>query len=208
MTDTTPRHEPPDPEVLLEALKDMIRRRKAWDEPPELGFVYRANRAQVRTSALKLPMSVWERAGNPTNALRFLRQVLLDPSPQTKPFSDIMRGNAPAELCAVYMRTEGWAPPPHLVKELYGRRQAGGSTPRFETLPDRVEVRMCGAADAHGRRYMVMQQRGDSALTALHEGMKESAEVGGDQPELLRDITLALTGRPVPETGAAPGGGR
>jgi len=183
---------------MLDTLKDMIRARTNWDEPPELGFVYRTGAKTIRVSALRLPLSVWRRAGNPTNALRFLHHVLMEPDTQTRPFAEMMRDNAPRELCALYMRTEGWGPPPDQVVELYNRRKAGGSTPRFETLPDRREIRMCGAADTTGRRYMVMQERTDSRVIGSYDGINDQDHIGGDQPELLAGVLAMLTGAPTP----------
>lgn len=189
---TTAPHKPPTPDTILEAMKDIVRARRKWDEAPGLGFLYRITDTSVRPSELKIPESIWSRAQDPKNVLRFFKGVLDSPTPETAPYSAILRNDSPRELCGMFLRVEGWGPPMEQMEEIHRRRMAGGSFPRFETMPDRREFRMCSAVDAEDRQYMVMQERNDSELVGVYDGMKDAHELAGDIPDLLRDVVRLM----------------
>lgn len=194
MTSTEPaRHEPSGPEAIVEALKDEVHRRTAWDEEPGFGFIYGDGPGKVRLSELDVPAQIWRWAKSPVRMAEFFRRILATSDPRNRPLADLIRSAGRADLRGVFMRMEGWGPPRDKVEEIYRRHLAGGSVPPYEEMPGRVEFRICAAADAHGQRYVIMQERGAQEMDVQHDGMR-GAQPGGDIPDTLRDImTLMLT---------------
>ncbi|MFE2934942.1 hypothetical protein [Streptomyces sp. NPDC059278] len=179
------------PEKVLYALEKEVRKRRAWDEPPEFGFIF-ASEKGTGTLPIPVPGKMWIDAGHPKNVLYALRDAFRKPlsTEAGQAFSNL-RAAAPPDMVGLYLRNEGWAPRKGTEGEMYRRRMAGGSTPNFKEMEGRVEVRVTTAVDKRGRVYMVQQERGGPVEgycdTKAEQG---TCEVGGDVPKVLVELMM------------------
>lgn len=177
------------PEKLAYRLERLLNERRLWDEPPELGFLYRHEKGGIRAEALPIPGSSWE--GDPKVLLRAMVNVLAEAGGPWGWLADTLRKMATDSFVGIYLRTEGWAPPEDQADEVERRRKAGGSIPRFEGMRGRIECRMMTAVDFRGTLYMGLHRRPDrNHHPVAWEG--GGAIVEGDIPALLLRLIMAL----------------
>lgn len=178
---------------VLNALKRAVNGREGWDQPSELGHIYRADNGRMRTRAFPVPKATWDRYGHPARLLDSYRSLLASPrNANQRNAGAAMRAAVFDSLMGMYLVTEGWSPPPHKVRALYEAEQRGESTPRFKDMPDRVEVRIGTAVDRDGALYSVSQYRPDMVLHGGVDTLSGTNEVSGRIPELLFGLTTLL----------------
>lgn len=176
---------------VLYALEREVRKRRAWDELPEFGFIF-ADEKGTGTLPMPVPDKMWIDAGHPKNLLYGLRDAFQKPlnTEVGEAFSSL-RAAAPPGMVGLYLRNEGWAPRKGTGWEMYRRRMAGGSVPSLKEMSGRVEIRVATAVDKEGRLYMVQQERGGPVEgfydTKADQG---TTEIGGDVPAALAELMM------------------
>ncbi|WP_282700064.1 hypothetical protein [Streptomyces sp. CC219B] len=156
-------------EATVEALKaelaGHLRSRTEWDEVPALFTVHQVGGHGVRMVQVPLPEIVWTRHGHPPTAVGALAAVALQLRRCPDGSHMFVTDNGP--LIGAAFRYEAHAiasDSPHpAVQEAARRRTAGGSTPRFEHIPGRIEQRCITAVDLDGGRYMASSNRIDDS---------------------------------------------
>ncbi len=150
----------------MSALTAELRSRTDWDEQPALFTIHRQGATGVRLSPVPIPDDVWTAIGHPPTAVLAVAGLALRlPRHDDGSHLLVMPGAGP--LIGAAFRYEAYAitsDSPHpAVQEAARRRRAGGSTPRFEHIPGRVEQRCMTAVDLDGGRYMASSNRIDEA---------------------------------------------
>jgi hypothetical protein len=194
-------HTPPAAEAIMNGMRRIVHERTAWDEPPGLGFLHSSDPQQVEFMEMPVPEAVWNQFHHPYHLLTRFAQILARPRGLAEQkASDGLRGSTPAEMCGIFLRSEAWAPPPHMMEEIGRRKQANGGASHldYSKLPGRVELRQVAAVDATGRYYMASQRRGDPHITAAVQG--RDAELSGRLYDALESLLRALLTPPVPGT--------
>ncbi|MFE9834104.1 hypothetical protein ACFYP4_02975 [Streptomyces sp. NPDC005551] len=129
-----------DKENLDRVLKAALARREKWDEPPEVGVIYRPASGVLRLVPWKISQEVWQ-SGHPGAFLSYLADRFMEDVTFKR---DEILNIVPigGEALGIYFRHEGYTPPKDQAEELRRRRMVGASTPRFKDIPGRREYRM------------------------------------------------------------------
>ena len=153
-------------EALKSELTAHLRSRTEWDEQPCLFTLHRQGSTGVRLVRVPIPEQVWGTFGHPPTAVVIVADMALKlPRYPDGSHLFVMPGAGP--LIGAAFRYEAYsisADSDHpAAREAARRRTAGGSTPRFETIPGRVEQRCMTAVDVDGGRYMASSDRIDES---------------------------------------------
>ncbi|MEU2057138.1 hypothetical protein [Streptomyces bungoensis] len=195
---TVPYRFKADPDEVLTSLKDNLNDRKEWDELTEWGVIYADADDHVRTSPLPVPPHMWFEVGDPRLLLRLFHHLLTEPpTPQAAAQGEALRRMLPKDFAGLYLRVEGWGPPPAQALEIHQRLQAGGTVPKFATMKDRQEFRLSTAVDTNGTIYLAQQARTTMTLEGSYSrGVSDDSgmdgKVGGELPALLTEVLQAL----------------
>lgn len=177
-------------ERVLDTLQTATLARTEWDESPEVGFLFTASEG-VRLLALPVPEFVWT-MGHPA-AITAGLAVTLPSMIKSNGISLVTSSyGVPVYPQGAYLRCESWTLPQHYLEETYRRRQAGGSTPRFETMADRIECRTITAVDVTGRVYITNLERGSSEVATYSTDVIGPQGVDGRVPTALAALLDAV----------------
>ncbi|MFD4343430.1 hypothetical protein ACFWQ6_00860 [Streptomyces coelicoflavus] len=134
--------------------------RTDWDEAPELFTIHQLD---AGPALMRVPLSneVWAVYGHPPTAVANLAAFALRLPRHPNGCHILVVEDAP--LIGAAFRYEAYSisqDSDHpAAREAARRRTAGGSTPRFETIPGRIEQRCITAVDTDGGRYMASASR-------------------------------------------------
>ncbi|MFE2469743.1 hypothetical protein [Streptomyces mirabilis] len=152
--------------AIEEQLTGHLRSRVEWDETPAVFTLHQGDGGDVRMMQLPLPESMWIASGHPPSALAGLAAVATR-LPRYPDGSHPLVRPGVGKLVGAAFRYEAYAlvgdSPNPAVQEAVRRRRAGGSVPRFEDIPGRIEERCMTAVDLDGGRYMVTSSRIDES---------------------------------------------
>ncbi|MET9158267.1 hypothetical protein ABZX56_11115 [Streptomyces parvulus] len=147
-------------EEVQDVLVGHLAARTAWDEAPALFTIHEQDDGPVLV-AVPVPAFLWESAEHPPTAVFAL--AYLAPQLPRRPDGTHMLVVGEGPLIGVAFRYEAYAISEDndhpAAREAACRRTAGGSTPRFEDIPGRIEQRCITAIDTDGGRYMASSSR-------------------------------------------------
>ncbi|MGV4984538.1 hypothetical protein ACVB8X_14040 [Streptomyces sp. NRAIS4] len=159
-------------QAIQSELVDHLRARSEWDEPPALFTIHEAEGHGVRLLQIPVPELVWTSQGHPPTAVASLAAVALK-LPRNCDGSHLLVMPGAGRLIGAAFRYEAYAlvssSSAPAVQEAVRRRSAGGSVPRFQDIPGRIEQRCMTAVDLDGGRYM-------SSSARLEESEPDAAE--------------------------------
>jgi hypothetical protein len=180
------------------ALADLLRARRAWDEPPALHFMYNDDGSRIRISGRSLvPECVWA-SGPPAQVLAGLARNMTEP-----PYREALVALAPESFHGVVFRCETWTVATPVSDEAAVRRaQRAAHRRRLYAHPGRVEQRTVWAMTRMGM-FTAFQTRGQDRIdTQRVEGLE------GDVPDALMTMFRAVVSRSAPLPAGFGGGGR
>lgn len=152
--------------AIEEQLTGHLRSRVEWDEVPAVFTLHQGDDESVRLAQLPVPESMWTASGHPPTAVARLAAVATR-LPRYPDGSHPLVRPGVGKLIGAAFRYEAYAlvgdSPNPAVQEAVRRRGAGGSVPRFEDIPGRIEQRCMTAVDLDGGRYMVSSSRIDES---------------------------------------------
>ncbi|MGP8302013.1 hypothetical protein ACTPOK_29655 [Streptomyces inhibens] len=186
---------------IAAACTEHLDRRTEWDEAPEILGLFGGDGRGLRLEQFPVPMVLWE-AGPPAVMFgRYARAVVA------------FEVRALPDLVAVAFRYEAFALSEDLspqAAEVLRRRKAGGSVPRNEHVPGRIEQRIVSAVDTQGHHYMITADRmGDgSAAPAVSKLIPKGEQVTGRIPDALNELIEALHPHAAARRGAFGAGER
>lgn len=197
---TNPRAFKANPDKVINALKRELNSRVHWDEEPELGFIYAEGENRIRTSTLSIPDSMWQQANDPKNLLRGFIELITEPPNELAALTvKNMLDLIPPEFVGIFLRVEGWGPPPEAAEEIRRRKLAGGSIGRFAQMEGRQEFRTAMAVDTENMVYLAEQPRDTMVLEGFYasggpsDSLTEGKDtLGGAIPELLSELLSLL----------------
>lgn len=181
------------------ALADLLRARRAWDEPPALHFMYREDCCGVRISERSLvPDPVWA-SGPPAQVLADLARNMTEP-----PYRQALVTLAPESFHGVVFRCETWTVATPVSDEAAVQRaQRAAHRRKLHAHPDRIEQRTVWAMTRMGM-FTAFETRGQDGIdTQRVDGLE------GDVPDALMTMFRAVVSvnAPLP-AGFGGGGGR
>ncbi|MFD1656973.1 hypothetical protein ACFSL4_01665 [Streptomyces caeni] len=203
-------------EATVEAIKDELtshlRSRTEWDELPAVFTIHQVDGQGARMMQVPVPELVWTSQGHPPTALAALAAVSIQlPRHPDGSHLLVMPGFGP--LIGAAFRYEAYALASDsanpAVQEAIRRRQAGGSVPRFQEIPGRIEQRCMTAVDLDGGRYMASSSRLDESKPDAAEPTVAYLAFGDPKRDTLTGNVVDATNRflnvikPVPVKGAA-----
>ncbi|RFU83650.1 hypothetical protein DY218_27470 [Streptomyces triticagri] len=178
------------PDQVLDALQQLIEARTEWDEAPEVYFLYQ-EWLKVTAKPLPIPTFVWATHPHPPTVLRNIAHTLALAGPP--PHADTLIGAA-FRVEAFAINSDSTSP---RVQEAVRRHQAGGSVPRFEHIPGRVEQRFIQGVDLAGRTYVVSGDRlpDDSMARPRRDCVEPDGAdlLTGNVPDALADFLRCAT---------------
>ncbi|MER8002083.1 hypothetical protein [Streptomyces sp. NPDC095613] len=179
---------------VLSVCKENLSQRSRWDERPELLVLERHDDAGLTAQRFPVPDVLWERR-HPAEVLTAVAD-----------FCRLSGMVAPADTVAVALRYEAYSISCHSspqAAEAIRRRAVGGSVPRNEEIPGRVEQRRITAVDRQGYHYDVAADRQSDGTAAPPVGQVVSGSVrlSGRIPDALTAFSLAID----PNSGAGDG---
>lgn len=179
---------------VLNALKRAVNAREGWDLEPELGHLYLDEGGRVRCRNLKVPSGMWQQYGHPAHLLNAYRRLLSNPAtPQERAAVDRLRAAIYPALLGMYLITEAWQPPAHLVRAMQARQERGEKMPAYKDMAGRVEVRSSVAIDWDSTLYTVSQPRPTMVLEGGVDTLSgDGIEITGRIPSLLLAVMHAL----------------
>ncbi|WP_369258875.1 hypothetical protein [Streptomyces sp. R35] len=183
------------PNQILTVARASLSARTRWDEMPELLVFKRHSDTGVSVQPLPIPDLLWE--------LFHPAEVIVASARATRTTTIA----AEADTVALALRSEGFAITPDTspqAAEAMRRRMAGGSAPRNEDIPGRIEQRWINAVDRHGQQYLVTADRlsDGSAAPAVGHALDDSERLGGAIHEALE--VFCQTVWPCSAAAAAP----
>lgn len=147
-------------------LADYLRARTEWDEPPALLTLHEVEPGHVHMVQLPVPEAVWFAIGHPPTAVTAIASAATG-LPRHPDGSHGFVTAGVGRLIGAAFHYEAYAleddSPNPAVEETLRRRAAGGSVPRFEHVPGRIEQRCMTAVDLDGSRFMATSSRIDDA---------------------------------------------
>ncbi|MBP5875683.1 hypothetical protein PV360_37105 [Streptomyces scabiei] len=153
-------------EAVRSELAAHLRSRSEWDEQPALFTIHQVHGPGVRMIQVPVPEQVWTTFGHPPTAVVVIADMALG-LPRRPDGSHVFVMPDVGPLIGAAFRYEAYAisgDADHpAAREAARRRNAGGSTPRFEHIPGRVEQRCINAVDTDGGRYMASSNRIDES---------------------------------------------
>ncbi|MGW3121342.1 hypothetical protein ACWDBW_30030 [Streptomyces sp. NPDC001107] len=180
---------------ILTASHAYLSGRTGWDEMPELVIFKRHSDTGLTVQPLPIADVLWE--------LFHPADVIVASARASK----TTRIAAEPDSVALALRTEGFSISPDTspqAAEALRRRGAGGSAPRNEQIPGRVEQRWINAVDRHGRQYLVTadRQSDGSATPPVTQPLSGSQRLTGSIQQALDVFSQAVWRRPA--AAAAP----
>ncbi|MGW3118563.1 hypothetical protein ACWDBW_15735 [Streptomyces sp. NPDC001107] len=181
------------PNQILTVARASLSARTRWDEMPELLVFKRHSDAGVSVQPLPIPDLLWE--------LFHPAEVIVASARATRTTTIA----AEADTVALALRSEGFAITPDTspqAAEAMRRRMAGGSAPRNEDIPGRIEQRWINAVDRHGQQYLVTADRlsDGSAAPAVGHALDGNERLSGAIHEALEVFCQTVW----PQSAAAP----
>jgi hypothetical protein len=187
---------PPDPgtsrkavaDLTRMALADLLRARRAWDEPPALHFMYREDCCGVRISERSLvPDVVWAE-GPPAQVLGVVAQSMAEP-----PYREALVALAPDNFYGVAFRCETWTVSTPAGDEAAKRRMMRAARRRkLHAHPDRIEQRTVWAMTRMGQ-FSAFQARGHAEIDT-----RRVQDPEGDIPDALVTMFRTIVSRSAP----------
>lgn len=154
------------PDAVSAELAAHLRSRTQWDELPAVFTLHRSDGQGMRMAQVPVPEWMWTTQGHPPTAVAVLAAIAVR-LPRHPDGSHVLVMPDMGPLIGAAFRYEAYAltsdSPYPAVQEAARRRKAGGSTPRFENIPGRVEQRCITAVDLDGGRYMASCDRIDES---------------------------------------------
>ncbi|MER6011601.1 hypothetical protein [Streptomyces bluensis] len=157
---------------ILDACRAHLSQRTSWDEKPEILVLKRHSDTRLSVQHLPVPDLLWEMLP-PARVVAALAHA-----------ANQLGVIGTPETIAVVLRYEGFTIKPKVspqADEALRRRAAGGSSPRNEHIPGRLEQRCISAVDRQGRHYLVSADRRSdgSAAPAVGLAVTETQQVSG-----------------------------
>lgn len=184
-------------ETIKSELTSHLLARTEWDEQPALFTVHQADGQGVRMVQVPLPDVVWTAHGHPPTAVAALAAVALQ-LPR-HPDGSHMFVTHDGPLIGAAFRYEAYAISADsnhpAAREAARRRTVGGSTPRFEHIPGRVEQRCMTAVDLDGGRYMASSDRIDESKLDAAEPQVHYLAFGDPKRDTLKGNVVDATNR-------------
>lgn len=179
---------------VLALCEERLSARTAWDETPE-ALALRKVSSGLGWEQLPIPEAMWHVMEPPVALAAFAHLV-----------AEVGLSIRVPGLVAVAFRYEAFVIASDVspqADEAIRRRRAGGSVPRNEHIPGRVEQRIISALDMYGRQYMVAADRQDdgTAVLSASKALSGSERMTGRVPSALDALLEGL--RPSP---TSPGG--
>ncbi|MEU8906997.1 hypothetical protein [Streptomyces mirabilis] len=199
-------------EAIQEELTGHLRSRVEWDEAPAVFTVHQSDDGSVLLARLPVPESMWSDCGHPPTAVAGLAAVATG-LPRYPDGSHLLVRPGVGKLIGAAIRYEAYAlsedSQSPAVREAVRRRGAGGSVPRFEDIPGRIEQRCMTAVDLDGGRYMASSSRIDELELEATEPTVHYLAFGDPRRDSLTgnvvDAAIRFLNaiKPVPTKGAA-----
>ncbi|MFI5973546.1 hypothetical protein [Streptomyces sp. NPDC051452] len=190
-------------------LVDHLRTRSEWDEQPAL-FTIHETTSGASLAQLPVPELVWATPGHPPTTVAALAAVALQLPRHPDGSHPLVRPGV-GRLIGAAFRYEAYAisggSTEPAVQEALRRKAVGGSVPRFQEIPGRVEQRCMTAVDADGGRYMASSARIDESMPEAAEPVMQYLAFGDPQRDRLTgnvvDATIRFLNaiKPVPTKG-------
>jgi hypothetical protein len=153
-------------DAVKEQLADYLRARTEWDEVPAVFTLHEVDPGRVRMVQLPVPDDVWAAVGHPPTAVAAIAGLATG-LPRQADGSHCLVIAGVGRLIGAAFHYEAYAlagdSSNPAVEEALRRRAVGGSVPRFEHIPGRIEQRCLTAVDLDGGRYMVTSSRIDES---------------------------------------------
>ena len=151
----------PNVQKIQNLLVGHLAARTNWDEAPELFTIHQLDAGPPALMRVPVPNELWAAYGHPPTAVANLASLALQLPRHPDGQHMLLLDDAPLIGAAfryeAYAISEDYDHP--AAREAARRRAAGGSTPRFETIPGRIEQRCITAVDTDGGRYMASASR-------------------------------------------------
>ncbi len=183
--------DPQFPDVVLALCADYLRGRTEWDETPEALVLRDANGTGLAWESLGIPEEAWAMT-HPPVVLAGYAHLAAQPG----------LINLPQGVVAVAFRYEAFVIAQDTspeAAEAIRRRRAGGSAPRNEHVPGRVEQRVITAVDACRREYMVAADRqADGGAVLSTSKVFAAQKLMGNVPSALNTLMVAMSSQPTP----------
>ncbi|MFE0257300.1 hypothetical protein [Streptomyces sp. NPDC059010] len=170
---------------ILTVARASLSARTDWDEMPEILVFKRHSDTGVSVQPLPIPDLLWE--------LFHPAEVIVASARATRTTTIA----AEADTVALALRSEGFSISPDTspqAAEAIRRRMAGGSTPRNEDIPGRIEQRWINVVDRQGQQYLVTADRlsDGMATPAVGHALAGGERLGGAIPEALELFCRAV----------------
>ncbi|MFF4802362.1 hypothetical protein ACFY1U_28820 [Streptomyces sp. NPDC001351] len=184
---------------ILTVARASLSARTRWDEMPELLVFKRHSDTGLTVQPLPIPDLLWE---------LFHPAEVIVASARAARTTTIA---AEADTVALALRSEGFSITPDTspqAAEAMRRRMAGGSAPRNEDIPGRIEQRWINAVDRHGQQYLVTADRlsDGKATTAVGHVLSPAQRLTGSIQTALEAFSEAVWQRPTEAAAPRPSG--
>lgn len=179
-------------DMICDTLAAEITRRRKWDEPPGLYFLY-LDDGKCHVRRQPVPDAVWA-SGPPPHVLSAMADCLGE-------VSVTLQQIAPEALYGAAFYTEAWTVmQPEAGTAERSEVMADAMAHRVHTRPDRVEARTMCAVDRAGIVYGVLQRRDlDKTPGVTVTYPKPGRRTAGEVPKALERMVAAMLAEAMPD---------